>query len=96
MGTNKCGATLVPIADDGFQGVGVCVCGKLSANAHRVLCCGCASPVLCLAGWPEARLRKVERRGDPVAETGIHKLDVLFREAEIALRDLKTTLRSAQ
>jgi hypothetical protein len=32
----------------------------------------------------------------PVAETCIHKLDVLFGEAEIAFRDPKTVLRSAQ
>ena len=41
-------------------------------------------------------LCEVERRGNPVAETCVHKLHVLFGEAEIAFRDLKTVLRSAQ
>ena len=41
-------------------------------------------------------LRQVERRGNAIAETRIHKLHVLLGEAEVAFRDLKTVLRSAQ
>jgi hypothetical protein len=51
--------------------------------AAMVACC---PPGLC----------EVERRGNPAAETCVHKLHVLFGETEIAFRDLKTVLRSAQ
>src|SRR5271163_2976661 len=41
-------------------------------------------------------LRQVERRGDSVGETCIHKLLVLFGDAQITLCNPKKVLRSAQ
>jgi hypothetical protein len=41
-------------------------------------------------------LRQVERRGDPVAETLVHQLHILFGKAKVPLRDPKTVLDPAQ
>ena len=61
---------------------------RLPGTERRLGCCD--------GGLLSPGLRHVERRGDTVAETVIHKLHVLFGEAEIAFRNPETVLRSAQ